>query len=138
LCARKITSEENVIITKADIGFTLIELMIIVAILSAIAYLNSTDYALRGYPIARANLNNDTDVTSGIGATPEKPSDWYIDLALSGIGKLQVLADNPQAFEWMSRDTVFMPAALAGIDANSCQDLEFDIGSELNEVGALE
>jgi type IV pilus assembly protein PilY1 len=39
--------------------------------------------AVGKYPITRANLNNNTDVRSGIGATPEKPSGWYIDLALS-------------------------------------------------------
>ncbi|AEK62468.1 pilus assembly protein [Collimonas fungivorans] len=32
------------------------------------------------YPITRANLNNDTNVINGIGATPQKPSGWYIDL----------------------------------------------------------
>ncbi|WP_167595198.1 pilus assembly protein [Collimonas pratensis] len=35
------------------------------------------------YPITRANLNNNSDVTTGIGATPSKPSGWYIDLAVS-------------------------------------------------------
>jgi len=40
--------------------------------------------AVGKYPITRANLNNNTDVTTGIGATPEKPSGWYIDLGLSG------------------------------------------------------
>lgn len=39
--------------------------------------------AVGKYPITRANLNNNTDVTIGIGATPGKPSGWYIDLALS-------------------------------------------------------
>jgi len=40
--------------------------------------------AVGKYPITRANLNNNTDVTTGIGATPQKPSGWYIDLGLSG------------------------------------------------------
>jgi type IV pilus assembly protein PilY1 len=32
------------------------------------------------YPITRANLNNNSDVTNGISANPQKPSGWYIDL----------------------------------------------------------
>ncbi|HWW04714.1 pilus assembly protein [Collimonas sp.] len=39
--------------------------------------------AVGKYPITRANLNNNSDVTNGIGATPAKPSGWYIDLALN-------------------------------------------------------
>lgn len=39
--------------------------------------------AVGSYPITRANLNNNTDVTIGIGSTPAKPSGWYIDLAVS-------------------------------------------------------
>jgi type IV pilus assembly protein PilY1 len=39
--------------------------------------------AVGKYPITRANLNNNTDVKNGIGATPQKPSGWYIDLGLN-------------------------------------------------------
>ncbi|AMP06966.1 hypothetical protein [Collimonas pratensis] len=40
--------------------------------------------AVGKFPITRANLNNNTNVTTGIDAIPEKPSGWYIDLELSG------------------------------------------------------
>jgi type IV pilus assembly protein PilY1 len=39
--------------------------------------------AIGKYPITRANLNNNTNVINGIGATPQKPSGWYIDLGLN-------------------------------------------------------
>ncbi|AMP06717.1 hypothetical protein CPter91_4408 [Collimonas pratensis] len=36
----------------------------------------------------------------------------------------------------MLRGTTFMPARLGGVDVNSYQDLEFNIGPELNKISA--
>lgn len=84
----------------------------------------------------------DPDLLTGV-VVSGVPIRLRLYIAVNGlvtrVEQLQALPDDREAVERidkMLRDTTFMPAKLGGIDVNSYQDLEFNIGPELNQISA--